>query len=593
MYVRAVRIKKYRHLENVEIGPFREPTVQSDIIALAGANGGGKTSILELIGFALSNVWSLAWSSARSQEGSSFEIELAISKNEKHLIKQHFETAHGILTPEVTAQIDVGTYFRGFSFAEGEYAKNPNHYNQVHSAVTQALRTQYKQHLGFFMRSDRHFAPKPFDNRVLLQYEKQRAYDYAWQWAFNTFEAQYKDIYEFLVGERFHYYRKLGQHRHREVLKQDAGDTPVDPLKPYDALLQLLFPEYKFTEPTKDIPDNLYVELPTRDTIPFNDLSSGEKEVFFITTFFLGQNVQNAVILIDEPELHLHPELARLLIKTMLSVKPHNQIWVATHNPEIIDEAGLDHTTFIERDPATRKAIATNGADEDAGVQQLRKLFGLSGFMGVGRRMVFLEGEESSLDRKIFSRLLPSKSLGIKLIPARTVGNVPRINQAVLAILESSISVSDFYLIRDRDYLTDDLAKKYIERAKGRIYVLNRHHIENYILDDDIISLALNELYERNVTAEIVCSALKEICRQNSLEFLRDMVRYRLSSFFRIEDFSIADFGKGQALFDPTGAEDSSLLSALSSAFKARGSAVCGELQTRAIGDAVQQLIDG
>jgi len=55
--------------------------------------------------------------------------------------------------------------------------------------------------------------------------------------------------------------------------------------------------------------------------------------------------VSNAVIVIDEPELHLHPELARLLIRTMQSIKPGNQIWLATHNTEIIDER--DETEFF------------------------------------------------------------------------------------------------------------------------------------------------------------------------------------------------------------------------------------------------------
>jgi predicted ATPase len=62
--------------------------------------------------------------------------------------------------------------------------------------------------------------------------------------------------------------------------------------------------------------------------------------VFFLLSFFIRHRVEHSVITIDEPELHLHPELARRLVRLMLSVKPGNQIWLATHNGEIIDEAG-------------------------------------------------------------------------------------------------------------------------------------------------------------------------------------------------------------------------------------------------------------
>ena len=53
MYIREITIQRFRHLENIHLGPFDQPTDDSDSICLAGPNGGGKSSILELIGFAL------------------------------------------------------------------------------------------------------------------------------------------------------------------------------------------------------------------------------------------------------------------------------------------------------------------------------------------------------------------------------------------------------------------------------------------------------------------------------------------------------------------------------------------------------------
>jgi hypothetical protein len=65
------------------------------------------------------------------------------------------------------------------------------------------------------------------------------------------------------------------------------GTKPADPLVPYNDLLGQLFPGYSFVEATHD-DLSLKVQLPTGNVIPFQDLSSGEKEVFFILSFFIG-----------------------------------------------------------------------------------------------------------------------------------------------------------------------------------------------------------------------------------------------------------------------------------------------------------------
>lgn len=49
MFIRKILIKNFRHLQDVELGPFSFPPRGSDLMALAGPNGGGKSSILECL----------------------------------------------------------------------------------------------------------------------------------------------------------------------------------------------------------------------------------------------------------------------------------------------------------------------------------------------------------------------------------------------------------------------------------------------------------------------------------------------------------------------------------------------------------------
>lgn len=116
--------------------------------------------------------------------------------------------------------------------------------------------------------------------------------------------------------------------------------------------------------------------MPAGTVVPFNDLSAGEKEVFFVLAFFLRHDVGSAVILIDEPELHPHPEPGRTLLQQMMTIREGNQIWVATHNPEIVDEAGRDRVVYISRNPSTHDAVVAEAADEAAAVTALRDFFG-------------------------------------------------------------------------------------------------------------------------------------------------------------------------------------------------------------------------
>jgi AAA15 family ATPase/GTPase len=55
MFISKIIIKKFRHLENEVLGPFNCNGRASDLIAFAGPNGSGKSSVLELIGYSLSN----------------------------------------------------------------------------------------------------------------------------------------------------------------------------------------------------------------------------------------------------------------------------------------------------------------------------------------------------------------------------------------------------------------------------------------------------------------------------------------------------------------------------------------------------------
>lgn len=592
MYVREIRIKKFRHLTDVTLGPFAQPPEHSDLIALAGPNAGGKSSVLELLTYALSNSWSLAYQQSRTMSSNSFEVAIAITPNELELVREYVTESGSEYAPDVASYLDQsGTYYRAYNFADGNYQARSALYNQIHDLVTRSLRNHYHRSLGFFLKSDRSYPAKSFNRNRIFEYESMTKLDHIWSMAYNTSELQYADMFDFLVQQRYHYFQRLGSYHHKLNEGSPSEPMPTDPLQPYDELLQRLFADYQFANATEDVPTNLFVRIPAGEVVPFGDLSSGEKEVFFLLAFFLRHDVTNAVIVIDEPELHLHPELARTLVRTMQSIKKGNQVWIATHNSEIIDEAGRDRVFYLARDPETQTSVVVPGTDEAEAARQLKDLFGYSGYIGIARSLVFLEGTDSSSDRKMFSALFPEYGSKVKFVPSGSNAHLPRINAAVLSILEQGIGAMQFYLIRDRDYLTDAYVIELGGHGSGRVAVLARHEIENYLLDYDLIAKVQTEIFARPTTADQVRDELRAIAKRMSTNVLRDMVQYRLNLRFGPADFSIGAYMRGEETLDDDGQWIPAKTNAMTARFVEKAQEVADALSGSTSNPAIGELV--
>ena len=591
MYIKQIEIQKYRHLEGIKLGPFLRPPDSSDLVVLAGPNGGGKSSILELISLALSSMYSLTYALNRTQSESSFEVTVGLLPSEVELIVKHQATQTDAQKKAVEYLQNNHSYRRSFRYQGGEYAKDPTLHNQVHDLVLLVLRRSFIRPLGFFLGADRSYQKQPFQRESVFNYSQYSNSDYVWGYAFQTTNAQYKDMFDFLVTWRYHFARQLGSY----YLQKDAGLLP-DPPPPapsdvYGAILRRAFPGYEFVDMAEDAPTDLFVRIPTGETISFSNLSSGEKEVFFTLCFFQRHNVEEAVIIIDEPELHLHPSLARLLLRTMMDLKPRNQIWLATQSSEVIDEAGRDKVAFVRRREDNKKAEVVWASEEEESLRCLRDLFGQSGYIGLAKAMIFTEGAHASVDRKMFTRLFPECARDIKFIPAAGCSEIERINRAVLAILESNLGWCRFLLVRDRDYMTDEMLSNTRKRAGRSVIILSRHELENYLLDFELISTTLGELFDVDRNAVTVEQELLGVARGMAGDVVRDMVAFRLNLLFRPEDFAMPALFKGAIGVDAQNAWDPRL-SELQQAMEGKAATVVGEMRTRVDGHSFGLLFD-
>lgn len=124
----------------------------------------------------------------------------------------------------------------------------------------------------------------------------------------------------------------------------------------------------------------------------FDGLSSGEREVVILTFDILTQNPSDCIILIDEPEVHLHPELTFRLVKVLKSIGERNQFFLFTHSPDIIGNSLDTGIHFIR--PKSRitsgNQVVRVGNDNLEGFKNIPNIRETIGMVSVGKKLLFV-----------------------------------------------------------------------------------------------------------------------------------------------------------------------------------------------------------
>ena len=96
-------------------------------------------------------------------------------------------------------------------------------------------------------------------------------------------------------------------------------------------------------------------------------LSSGEKQLFLRALSLKFLNVNNSIILIDEPEISLHPRWQRKIINVYENIGENNQLIIATHSPHIIGNVTKEQIRVLKRDKEGIKVMNSEDLDETYG----------------------------------------------------------------------------------------------------------------------------------------------------------------------------------------------------------------------------------
>jgi predicted ATPase len=319
-----------------------------------------------------------------------------------------------------------------------------------------------------------------------------------------------------------------------------------DPLEKYQQLFKDLLPGKELQNINPASPREFQYKEVSGTPLPFGSLSSGEQEVVKVIFDFVRKEIRHSVIIVDEPELHLHPTLTFKLIETLKTIGDHtNQFIFLTHSADLIS------TYYSTGDVYFIDAIQT-GANQAHKLSELRhshnevvQLIGQNlGLFAVGKKLIFVEGENSSIDRLTYHTIVQKVIPDAKVIPVGSVANIITLN-TIEEQIRNSIFGIDIFMIRDRDGLDDNQIKE-IEK-NGRVRCLKRRHIENYFLDPEILFKVADKLYITTVitslTKEIIELEIKNIAEATlNFNLLKNTKDYlALNHFFKIPTVKAID----------------------------------------------------
>lgn len=216
--------------------------------------------------------------------------------------------------------------------------------------------------------------------------------------------------------------------------------------------------------------------------VDVDTLSAGQRELFMTYVGIYVQKFSNSIILFDEPDLHLHASLQKEVLGYLRKLSAGgNQIFLTTHALEMISETSEKNLFHLS--PFSTGSQLKPLVDEKDKVEIFKKL-GASKYTFVNfKKVVFLEGR-SDLD--IIHSACPTE-LGLRFEV------IDGISKATPGILDEASQVESFFMINDRDFLSDSQISAKESQYHDKIKYLKRRHIENYILDSD----KFYEIYEK------------------------------------------------------------------------------------------------
>ena len=271
------------------------------------------------------------------------------------------------------------------------------------------------------------------------------------------------------------------------VVKWEEDGRHGDPPKRAEPPLEMLFEQYNEIFPhihlsySKSNGKVTVVNDNAAEPYGPSGLSDGEKQVFSLMADMLQLEDEYNLVVVDEPELNLHPELAERLWTLLESQYQNKYFLYATHSIQFALRSQVDALYVISSDPGKIRKISN--LSEMPRSELERFLGGVPGILNA-RIVIVTEGHEKSFD-SIFYRWLLADSK-VEIFPCGNCIDVQQVisKQGLWAQVSTDIRLTGAI---DSDFRSSES----IATVTGdHIIHLTLHEAESYICLPSVIVAA-------------------------------------------------------------------------------------------------------
>jgi len=241
-------------------------------------------------------------------------------------------------------------------------------------------------------------------------------------------------------------------------------------------------------------------------------------QIWLQTMWFISRVDDNAIVILDEPDVYLHADLQRRLIR--LLKQQRRQSIIATHSVEMISEVGPESVLIVDRKrrrsafattlPAVQKVIDAVGGVHNIHLARLWS----------SQKILFVEGKDATFLKRFQDLLFPESPEPLDTIPQISIGGWGGWNYAIgssMLLRNAGGEEITAYCILDPDYHLEDEIERRRSQARDasvELHVWARKEIENYLVSAQIIERVLRLKLEGGAVPSIreIESAIQRFC---------------------------------------------------------------------------------
>ena len=296
----------------------------------------------------------------------------------------------------------------------------------------------------------------------------------------------------------------------------NGTEKPICPETIIDKLIHVW--DYVFPHRKLKFDNDKFIAEYDGKEYPASKMSDGERAVLYLSAITLCSPFEKLII--DEPELHLHPSIMHNLWRALEIEKPDTLFIYITHDMDFVMSHFQSLKVWVKSYDGVNnweyKIIENNELPEDLRLD----------ILGTRKDVLLVEGENNSIDYSLYSSLFPN----YLIIPSGSCLNVINKTIAMNDMKEKMGFNYNIYGLVDRDYRNENEIKKYKSK---HIYALNVAEVENLLIVPEVLDYMADKISLSNSLANandfIIETKFKnEMHKQINGKFVAE-IKYQLS----------------------------------------------------------------